>query len=181
MSKKIIIGLTGLIASGKGTAASYFVKKHKAQAFKFSDILRDLLDRLYLPQTRDNLQDISIILRRHFGEDLLANAIAQDIKKSAKKLIVIDGIRRLADIKNLKKIKGFKLVAIRTDERLRYQRLTNRRENTDDKKKSWAEFKKEGRAETERQIAGVMRQANIVVDNNGSLKAFYRQLDRLVK
>ena len=179
--EKTIIGFTGLISSGKGTAAKYLEEKYGADTFRFSTMLRDVLDRLYLPQSRENFQIISPVLREAFGQDLMAKVIAEDVKKSNSNLIAIDGMRRPADIEYLKDIPGFKMVAIEVDEKTRYERLLKRGENTDDSTKTFEQFQKEHEAETEIYIPDLMKQADITIDNNGNLEDFYKQLDKLIK
>lgn len=179
--KKIILGFTGLPASGKGTATKYLVEKYQAKSFRFSTIMRDLLDRVYLPQSRVNMSKISTNMRQIFGEDLYAKVIAEDVKQAQEKIIVIDGARRLADIVHLRQIEGFRLVAIEVDLKLRYERLIKRGENPDDNTKTWEDFVADHKLETEASIPELMKQADVVVDNNGSLADFYKQLDNLVK
>lgn len=178
---KIILGLTGLMACGKGTATKYLVAKHKAKAFRFSTVFRDILDRLYLPQSRANMQRLSLALRQLFGQDLLAKTMATDIAKTKEKILVIDGVRRLEDIQYLRKMPNFKLVSLEMKEKLRYERLVSRGENADDKHKTWEQFLKDQQGETELTIPEVMKQADVVIDNNGSLEYLYKQLDQLVK
>ena len=55
ISNKIILGFTGLIASGKGTAAKYFNEKYGATTYRFSTMLRDLLNRIHVEHSRDNI------------------------------------------------------------------------------------------------------------------------------
>ena len=112
---KIIIGLAGEIACGKGTVANHIKEEHKASSYRFSTMLRDVLDRLYIEQTRENVSWISTILRQKFGEDLFAKVMAEDVKRDTGSVIVIDGIRRMADIEYLKKIPEFKLIYIEAD------------------------------------------------------------------
>lgn len=180
MDKKIF-GLTGLMACGKGTVAKYLADKHGAQAIRFSTIVRDVLDRLYLPQSRANMQKMIPILLDGFGTDLLSKVMAQDVLKSDKNIIVIDGVRRFPDIEHLKKIPGFKLVAVEVDAKARYQRLVSRGENAGDKEKTWEQFLAEHQATTEIDIPKIMASADIKIDNNGNLEDLYRQLDNLVK
>ena len=135
---KIILGFTGLPASGKGTVAKYFKEKYQAETFRFSTMLRDVLDRLYLEHSRENMSGISRVLREFFGQDLMAKVMAKDVENSPAGLIIVDGIRRMEDVKYLRALSGFKLVAIEADMRIRYQRLLNRDENPDDKNKSHA-------------------------------------------
>jgi len=180
MSGKIVIGLAGEIACGKGAAKKYLMEKYGASDYRFSTILRDILKRLHLESSRENLQHISTTLRQHFGEDLLANAMAQDIKDDTHPFIVIDGIRRLADIKFLKEIPGFHLISIITDPELRYQRVLSRNENKDDDKKTWEDFLKDHEAETEAQIPEVMKTAQYEIINEGSFEELEQKIDYIV-
>lgn len=179
--EKIILGFTGLPACGKGTAAKYLATKYGAGTFRFSTSMRDLLDRLYLPQSRENMSAISRITRQEFGQDLYAKVMAGDVGKAKYDIVVVDGIRRLDDVKELKKLASFKLVAIEVDMKTRWQRLRMRGENPDDATKTWKEFQKDHKLETELTIPPVMKQADFVINNSGSLKDFYKQLDKLIK
>ncbi len=181
MTEKRIIGITGLPASGKGAAAQYLKDKYQAVTFRYSTILRDVMDRLYLPHTRENLSGISTVLREFFGQDLLAKVIAQDVEKSPASLVVVEGIRRLEDIKYLKEVAGFTLVGIDADMKLRFERIKQRGENEDDKNKTWEEFVAEHQLETELTILDTMKIADITMDNNGDLPGLYEQLDKLIK
>ena len=179
-NKKIILGFVGLIASGKGTACQYLNQNHGADTFRFSTILRDIADRLYLEQNRQNLQDISLILRQKFGEDLLSKVIANDAKNSQAKITGIDGVRRLSDIKYLKELPNFHLIYIEADQKIRYNRIVNRGENTDDATKTFRQFQKDEQEEAERQIKEVAATAEFTVNNNGTLKDLYRQFDEII-
>ncbi len=181
MKNKTILGFTGLIACGKGTAAKYFVENYEAASFRFSTILRDVLDRLRLPQSRENMQNITPVLLNTFGQDLLAKVITEDVQNVQNDLVVVDGMRRPADIKYLKDIPGFQMIAIEVDAKTRYQRIVERGENDDDKNKTWEQFLADHKAETEIYIPDLMKQADVIIDNNGSLEDFYKQLDKLVK
>src|SRR3989339_64908 len=174
---KIILGFTGLPASGKGTVAKYFKEKYQAETFRFSTMLRDVLDRLYLEHSRENMSGISRVLREFFGQDLMAKVMAKDVENSPAGLIIVDGIRRMEDVKYLRALSGFKLVAIEADMRIRYQRLLNRDENPDDKNKTWEEFVADHQLETELTILDTIKDADMVVNNNSSLEGLQKQLD----
>lgn len=178
--EKRIFGLTGLMACGKGTVAKYLVEKYGAESFRFSTIVRDVLDRLYLEKSRANFQKMVPILLEGFGTDLLSKIMAQDVLKLDKNIIVVDGIRRFPDIEHLKKIPGFKLVAIEVEAKTRYQRLVARNENPGDAEKTWEQFLEEHQAATEIDIPKLMEAADIKINNNGSLEDLYKQLDQLI-
>lgn len=178
---KIIIGIVGENASGKTTATEYLKQKYGAVCFRFSDALSDVLKRLHLETTRANLQNLSTVLRQNFSEDLLSKVIAEDVVKSDAPIIITEGVRRPSDIEYLKKLPGFYLAAIKTDEKIRYQRLLTRGEKPDDATKTWEQFQTEGHQESEQKILEIAATANITIDNNGSLENFYQQLDQLCK
>ncbi|MCX6800303.1 MAG: AAA family ATPase [Candidatus Falkowbacteria bacterium] len=178
--QKIIIGLVGEIASGKGTVANYLIEQHKAVSYRFSTPLRDVLTRMHIELNRANLQDVSTILRERFGQDLLAKIIAEDVKKDSSKIIVVDGIRRLADIKYLQNLPEFKLIYVTADMQLRYERITKRGENTDDITKTLEDFKKDHLAETELEIPQVAALANTIISNDNDIKELYKKIDQII-
>jgi dephospho-CoA kinase len=178
---KLIIGLTGQLASGKSAVAAYLIKNYQAESFGFSQPLRDVLKRLYLEETRANLANLSEILRGRFGSDLISRVITEDLKMSSADLVVLDGIRRLPDIALTKNLPGFALVRVEADEQTRYQRLIGRQQNQDDGQKTFEQFLKDHEAEADRQIPLVMAEADYTLNNSDSLKNLHKQIDELIK
>ncbi len=178
---KIIIGLTGEMASGKTTGAKYLQKKYSATIYRFSDILKGTLQRLHKQNNRKNLQEVSTMFRTVFGEDALAKAIAEDVRADNNKIVAVDGVRRLGDIEHLKKIEGFRLVYMETDLEICHQRISQRNEKIDDQGKTLSEFKKDRQREAEQQIRGLKKFSDFVIDNNGTLEELHEQIDKLVK
>ena len=181
MNKKIILGLVGEMSSGKGTAVEYLEKKYSATSHRFSTSLRDVLSRISVEINRKNMQDLSRILREQFGENLLAKIISDDAKNDNNKIIIIDGIRRPADIEYLAKLPEFKLVYITASIKKRHERITKRNENKDDKNKTLEEFKKDHEAETEIEIPKIGKSAEIKIDNNGNFDNLYTQIDKTIE
>lgn len=177
---KIILGLAGEIASGKGTTAKYICEKHNGSSHRFSTMLRDLLGRVYLPESRENMQKMSTIMRENFFDDILSSVVAKDVEKDEHKIIAIDGVRRLADISYLQKIPGFKLVYIEADMEKRYERIVGRGENSDDTTKTFEDFKKDHQREAERQIKDLKNNAEYIINNNGNLEELYKQIDNII-
>jgi dephospho-CoA kinase len=180
-NKKIILGFVGPIAAGKGTACQYLKEKYGANTYRFSSILRDIVDRLYLPQSRENLQKISSVLRQNFGDDLLALAIAKDVAADNGVIVAVDGVRRMPDIKYLQKIPGFYLIYVDTDQKNRYERIIKRGENTDDNKKTFAQFQEDEKQESEQQIQEVAKSAKFILDNNGSPEDTRQGIEKIIK
>lgn len=178
---KIIIGLTGPMASGKGTVKNYIVEKYKAKDCRFSTILRDILNRADVSICRDNLQKISTALRQLFGDDLLAKAITKDAQGLDSDIVVIDGVRRMTDIGHLLKLDNFILVSVDADIKNRYERLILRKENEDDKSKTFQGFLDDHKNEAEINIPEVMSYAKEKINNDGSLVDLYNQIDEIIK
>ncbi|MFA6215199.1 MAG: AAA family ATPase [Patescibacteria group bacterium] len=180
-ANKIILGFVGPIASGKGTVCRYLETKHGASVFRFSTMLRDILNRLYLEQNRTNMQNVSLALRQTFGDDLLASVVAKDVTNSPAKIIAIDGVRREPDIKYLRELPGFHLIEIAADQKIRWQRIIKRGENADDAKKTLAELRQDELKEAEQQIKEVAKLAEFILDNNGTLDELHRQIEEILQ
>jgi dephospho-CoA kinase len=177
--KKLILGITGELASGKGTAVKYLIKKHKASAYKFSDPLRKIFNLLDQDINRKNFSALSTALRKIFKEDYLAKVLINKIKKDKNKIIILDGIRKKEEINTLKKIKGFKLVFINADNITRYKRLIKRNENKDDREKTFEQFLKDDKLETEKNIRSFKKLSDYEINNSGNVKELHKNIDKL--
>ncbi len=179
---KIIIGLTGPIASGKGTIKKYIEEKYGGKDCRFSTALRDIANRIGVETNRTNLQTVSEMIRKYFGQDILAKIIANDIKTLDSNIIVIDGVRRLADIEYLKDIPGFILVRIDAKPEIRFERMIKRNENKGDDKKTFEEFLADHtRSDSDSEVPVVMEHASKSINNDGDLQDLYKQIDELLK
>lgn len=179
--KKIIFGLIGQLAAGKGTVVNYLKEKYHASSFRYSDPLRKTLEIFDLEISRDNMQTLSTVLRHNFGENLLAQAILKQAKDANAEIVAIDGIRRFTDIENFSRLKNFHLVYIATDQKTRYQRYISRNENIGDETMTFEDFEKKDQAEADRQVPAVAKQAEFTIDNNGTLEELYRQIKDILK
>jgi dephospho-CoA kinase len=178
---KTILGFVGRIASGKDACKKYIMEKYGASSHRYSTVLRDILNRLYLPIDRNNLQNLSLDLRTRFGSDLLARVIIEDIIRDDHEIIIIDGIRRLDDIKNLtKKFPDLHIIGIEVEAKTRYERMVRRNENAGDAKKTFAEFQADDQKEAELEIPTVMAEAKYRLDNNGTFEELYAQIDKII-
>lgn len=177
---KIIIGIAGPMASGKGTIAEYYIKNHRAVSYRFSAALFDILNILGIKTDRNNLFRISKILREEFGSDALAIALANKVKNSSDELIIVDGIRRDDDINELRKFDGFKLIYVDAPIEKRFERMKLRGEKEDDKSKTMEQFEADHNLETELSIPPLKNDADIVIDNSGTYEELYKKLEAIV-
>lgn len=177
---KLILGLTGEKAGGKGTIAAYCREKYNASSYRFSDVLFDILRLLDVEPSRQNLIMLSGSVRRDFGETILARALGRKVTVDNHALIVVDGIRRLGDIETLRTLSGFHLVHVTADVRLRYERSTQRGEKAGDATQTFEQFVAEEDAETEKSIRETAALAESRITNNGTADELYRSIDRFI-
>lgn len=177
---KLILGFVGPLASGKEAAKKYLEEKYGASGYRFSTMLRDILNRIYVPITRENLQDLSLDLRNRFGSDVLARVIAEDVKNDKNDIVIVDGIRRMDDIVNLKNVAGFYLVSIEAKEENRYERMKLRNENVGDNQKTFADFTADSKREAELEIPAVMNIARFTINNDGTFEDLYKQIEEII-
>lgn len=177
---KIIIGVAGEVASGKDTVGKYIAEKYQAQALRFSQILRDILDRMNLEQSQENMGKLSMHLRKAFGEDILSKGLVVEAEKSQSELVVVDGVRRFPDIIQMQASEQFYFVYVEASPEKRYARLTERHQNSDDAGKTLAQFEKDALLEAESQIRDLKEHADFVINNDGTLEELQQQVDDII-
>ncbi|OGY85739.1 MAG: hypothetical protein A2233_02920 [Candidatus Kerfeldbacteria bacterium RIFOXYA2_FULL_38_24] len=177
----MIIGLIGLKLSGKGTVASYLKEHYQAKSYSMSGVLSDILDRLYLPQSRQNMIELVTSLRAVFGEDILAQVRKQDIQKAQDKLAIIDAVRMPKEVAIFSTLPNFILLYVDAPLKMRFERAKNRGEKAGEKNMSFSDFQKEEKAITEQNIVALKTKADFIINNLGTLAQLYAQIEDFLK
>lgn len=123
---------------------------------------------------------MSEAIRGTFGEDTMAKVMAKDAESDENSIIVVDGIRRMADIEYLSKLPNFVLIEIFAEPHTRYERVIQRTEKADDKTKTFEQFMEDHKRSTEMSIPEVASHANEHLDNNGTTEDLHKKLDDLI-
>lgn len=178
---KKIIAVSGELAAGKDTVTEYIMERYGATKFGFSDVLRDILNRLYLPQVRANLGNLAETLRSTFGKDILAKAVVQDMAKRGGEFAVIDGVRKKEELDCLKVLPNFHFIYVSSDLRVRYDRIIKRGENSDDQTKTFEEFVEDNEHASDTDIPMLKEYADSQISNNGTLQELYAQVDAVIE
>jgi dephospho-CoA kinase len=179
--EKTVIGITGNIGSGKGTVTEYLTQKYEAGTVAYTNILKDILERLHLANERKNLADLAESLRNTFGADILSRVLEKDIQNKDGEIIVFDGIRKKAELDYFKnKIDNFFFVFVDVPIEIAYRRLIKRGEKTDDLTKTFAEFQKDQLRPADKDVPGLKRYADFVIDNSESLEKTFEQIDEMM-
>ncbi len=117
-----IIGITGPFGSGKSTAASFFETKGFVK-ITLSSFLEGALLKDNKEITRSNLQDLGNLWRKKEGSGVLAKKALEYISKNKIEKAVIDGIRNLGEVEELKKTNIFILLGVVADRKIRFARI----------------------------------------------------------
>ncbi len=178
---KLVIGLVGEKGSGKQTFVN-FLRQIAAdlniRQVRFSDILAQTLLIWDLPNTRENLQKLSITMKDTFGTEALAHAAEFNIENDNADIIILDGARRESEVEIIKKQNPNLLVYITTDQNLRFERLKNRSEKVGETGLSFEKFMKEENIETETLIPKLGVKADVKIANNGTLEEFKQEVEK---
>lgn len=177
---KIVIGLVGEMASGKGAIKEYLKTAYGAVDWKFSTPIRNFMKEMSVPVDRRNLTNTSVALRNAFGQDLFAKTAVKDVINLEADVIVLDGARRIEDVEYLLELSYFSLVRVDADLKTRYERLVSRKENEGDENKTFEEFVKDHENETEATIPNLMNLAKFSIDNSGNIESLHAQIDNLI-
>ncbi len=175
----LVIGLSGRIGSGKGTVAEYLKKKYKAQQFVYSDILGDVLKRLHIEVTRENLQKLGKSLRAELGSDVLVNAMKGDLEDAKSEMRLIDGLRYSNEVDMLHTFPHNTLIFVDAPLEIRYERAKKRAEKGEEVM-SLDEFKEREKATTEKEIEKVRKSADYVIENTESIEDLHKRIDELM-
>jgi len=181
----MIIGLTGKNAAGKGELAKHIQSKGFVY-FSLSDALREEATKRGLDHSRNTLINLGNELRKNFGNAVLAKRISDKIKKeeaAGKKDFVIDSIRNPGEIHELRKNKGFLLVGVVTDQKIRFQRLLKRGRLGD--AATFEEFRKHEDRENNDEASGqqldrCLELADKKISSNGTIEEANREFDEWV-
>ncbi|MFH0860207.1 MAG: AAA family ATPase [Candidatus Altiarchaeota archaeon] len=177
---KLVIGLIGEIASGKDTVAEHISKEYGASVYRFSDVLRDVLRRLHLENTRENLQSIGVSIRQAFGVGVLADCIREDMLEDTSDLIVVDGVRYAHEAEMVRSFENNLLLYVTAPENMRYKRAVGRG-TRGEKKISFEQFKKAGEGGTEGMIRQIAGQADHTIENTGTVEELCGKTDKIIK
>jgi len=167
----VILGISGPYGAGKGELIDY-LKARSFYTLSLSDVLRDELRARNMAETRERMIETGNELRARHGAAVLAERIGARLQRDRN--YVIDSIRHPAEVAALRaRDRGFRLVWVDADPKLRVERLRSRG-RTGDPSSLAALLEQEGRersggGESAQQLDAVEKLADFRVRNEGSL------------
>jgi len=175
----MIIGVTGTFASGKDTISEYLQQKGFFH-FSLSDAIRDECDKRGLPKDRDTLIKLGNELRSTLGNDILAR---RAVESAGSQNSVFTSIRNPDEAKFLKTQKGFVLINVDAPIEIRYQRIVDRKRESD--MVDFETFKAQEELETngtgsQQNLAGVAALADHQIQNDGTKDDLAKKIDAVL-
>jgi dephospho-CoA kinase len=172
------IGLTGPNAAGKSAVVEHLVGRGFAR-HSLSDVVRQEAARRGLDPSRANLIEVGNDLRRREGPAALAARIRPRLGPRN----VIDSIRNPAEVAELRRLDGFRLLGVDAPLPLRFERARRRGRLGDGD--TLEEFRRREQIEngaepTAQQLGATLALADAVVTNDGTLEDLLRQVDHWV-
>ncbi len=176
----LLIGLVGEKGSGKDTFSKYLteISNQKISHIRFSDLLKETLKLWNIEVSRANLQKLAQVLEE-FGEGTVAKGIEKQLKNVNADIVILDGIRWKPDLTLLKKFPNHKLIYITADPKLRFERLKSRGEKIGESEMSYEQFLEEEKAPNELLISEIGVEADIKIENNGTIEEFDLKIEEL--
>ncbi len=177
-----VIGLIGEKGSGKQTFVNFLKEiapDLNIRQVRFSDILAQTLMIWDIPNTRSNLQKLSLSMEETFGQSSLANAAKFSIEGDMADVLVFDGIRREPELILVKNMPNSTLIYITADQNLRYERLKLRSEKVGETGLTYEQFLAEEKSKAEINIPALGKKADKKLENQGSLDKFKDKIRQL--
>lgn len=179
MKSKKVIAVIGPIASGKGTAADYFVKKGFKQ-ITMSDFLRQEARRRKVHPSRTYFRKLQAELRKHYGQNYLVQKAIDKVRNSKKEKFVIDGLRDFREAKFAKKKLKLKIILINANPLIRFKRQRDRARHGFSK--TYHEFLHEDAKENAIfDFHKTMKLADYEISSNQGKEFMYKELGKLTK
>lgn len=176
------IALIAATGAGKGEFVEYVSGKYGYGHLLMSDFIERTAKKYNLIGSSERLSDraqkskISNMLVEKLGSNYLAKMVVDEIEENPQRTYIIDGVRRIGELKEIKGRLGWGVVSIgiSIDDSVRFVRLR--------KRDSASEEYINGLEEAARKydIAQMIKDADYRVDNNGTLEEFQRSIVKVM-
>src|SRR5882672_1711347 len=114
---RLVLGVTGPNAAGKGEVSAY-LRRQGFVVHSLSDIVREEAAARGLPPEREHLIRVGTLLREQGGPDVLASRLIPRLGARD----VVDSIRNPAEVEMLRRVPGFVLIGVDAPAELRFAR-----------------------------------------------------------
>ena len=138
MADKLVVGLAGMAGSGKSIVVGT-ARENGYDIVVMGDEVREEARSRNVESNPDNLGKIMLELRHKEGEAAIAKRCIPKIERATKQRIIVDGIRSLAEVEQLRqRFPSFTFIAIHASPETRFKRLFKRKRSDDPE--NWEAF-----------------------------------------
>lgn len=123
--KKLIVCLTGMPGAGKTTIADGLRSKG-FEKITMGDAVRAEATRRKIEPSGENLGKLMLELRKKSGAGAIAELIKDQISNSKSSIVLVDGVRSIAEVNVLKKFGDVRVLSIHASSDTRFKFLSNR-------------------------------------------------------
>lgn len=175
-----IIAFVGMPAAGK-SVASDVVKEQKIDVVNMGDVIREEVKARGLEPTDANTGGVANDLRDKEGMDAVAKRCVPKIEALDNDLVVVDGVRGIAEVTFFKEHfgKDFTLVFIDAPLETRFERVSNRGRSDD--MTDIGALKVRDERELGWGLAEAIKVANINVENTGTIDEFREEIKTILE
>ncbi|MBO0368517.1 hypothetical protein GIB23_15630 [Pseudomonas putida] len=172
-----IIGLVGPIRAGKTTVSHYLAERYGYTIASNSDLLREILNKISVPPSRDNLGALGNSLFHIFGNDLIARYRLENLHLGR---IVVDGIRYSEELELYRENTQFRLLGISACAGNRFLRALEGSHEMKDVELTREKFDGLALSRSELDVPELLDQADRIIVNNSSKSQLLLQIDQVI-
>ena len=165
-AKKKVIAISGMPGAGKGVAADA-AKQLGLEVLVLGNVIREETERRGLQPTPKNVGNVMLQLRAEEGLAVVAKRLLPKVEAIRSNIVVVEGIRSLHELAELKSKFEVVTVAIHASPERRFQRLLSR--NRSDDPKTWEVFQERDNRELDIGLGHVIALAETILCNEGTI------------
>jgi len=164
--RKKVVAISGMPGAGKGVAAQAG-KELGYEIFVLGDVIREETERRGLEPTPQNMGNVMLDVRKSEGPAVVAKRLIPKIQSTSTSTVMVEGIRSIDELNELKSKFLVILVVIHASPKTRYTRLLER--NRSDDPKDVETFEKRDFRELDVGLGHVLSLADLVLVNEGTI------------
>ena len=163
--------------AGKGAFSEEAVSKG-IPVYVCGDVIREEAKKRGLPINRESLGKLMFELRELEGPSVVVKRLEHKLMVDKSQLLVVEGVRSLAEVEELRRKFHVILCAVHASPKLRFQRIISRRRSDDPL--SWDAFKSRDTKELKVGLGNVIALADRMTLNESSLEEFKTEARKIL-
>ncbi|KON28210.1 hypothetical protein AC481_02295 [miscellaneous Crenarchaeota group archaeon SMTZ-80] len=176
--KKVIIAITGMPGTGKALASNV-ARELGLPVYVLGDVIRNEAKAKGILPTGENLGKLMLEIRKKEGKGIVARKLIPIIKKERNKFVIVEGIRSLEEVKELRNFYNVVILGIHSSPTQRFQRLSKRGRSDDPK--SWNDFAERDERELKVGIGNVIALSDFMILNDSTIDKFKNGINSHLK